>query len=145
LWGSTPPQKPATNMMRKLSSQRQAITRLRQKLNPELAREPSDSSQSGVLALVASRNTFSCPWGCIIQAPVSDWMEWQASYVCGAILMPLSVVRSLIQKSESAWNKHNPIPADSILASELTARVAGVFDVSADAAQVRLHKLGIIK
>jgi hypothetical protein len=31
----------------------------------------------------------------ILDAAQTDWMEWQAGYVCGALLMPASKVREL--------------------------------------------------
>jgi len=72
-------------------------------------------------------------------------MEWQASYVCGAILMPLSAISSSVKENTSAWDSINPIQSDSVQAREITAQMAHVFDVSTDAAQVRLQKLGILK
>lgn len=144
LWDSVPLQKPASDIVRKLSSQRQAIARLRQKLNPGQARERVDSRQGGVLGLVSLRKTFNCTQGFIIQAPVSDWMEWQASYAGGAILMPLSVIHSKVRESVPARDRNKPIPIDSSHARELMNRIADVFNVSVEAAQVRLQKLGII-
>jgi Zn-dependent peptidase ImmA (M78 family) len=146
LWGLNPPQKPTTNIMKKLSSQRETISRLRKKLNPEYDREQSENvEQPGILSLINSRKTFICPRRLILQAPVSDWMEWQASYVCGALLMPFSIVRNLVQGSLSARDKSNRIQVESVQARELMTQIAGVFDVSADAARVRLQKLGIIQ
>jgi hypothetical protein len=144
LWSLNTPQKPAVSMTQKLSSQRKTISRLRQKLNTEQANEYSNT-KTYILTLVASRKTFGCLQGHIIQAPESDWMEWQASYVCGAILLPLSVIRSLARESTYAWDSINSIQADSVHAHELLDHVAHTFDVSTDAAQIRLQKLGILK
>ena len=94
--------------------------------------------------LLTTQRTFKCARGLILQAPVSDWMEWQASYVCGALLMPLSILRNTALAGIPGWNERSRIPADSSQAQELMSRVAQAFDVSLDAAQVRLLKTGIL-
>jgi hypothetical protein len=144
LWNSSPPQKPAVNFMQKLSSQRKTLSRVRHKLNTEEGKEFLNTKPD-VLTLIASRKTFGCLQGHIIQAPDWDWMEWQASYVCGAILMPLSAIRSSVKENASAWDSTNSIPSDSSQSQGFTKLIAQAFDVSLDAAQVRLQKLGILK
>ena len=88
---------------------------------------------------------FRCKQSRIIDAPVSDWMEWQASYVCGAILMPLTHLRCIIRASCRETDFHSWIPSNSPSARELIVRIAESFDVPADAAQVRLKKLGFLQ
>lgn len=61
-----------------------------------------------------------------------DWMEWQAGYVSGAILMPESAVRATAREVESA---------DSLT---LLNAIVERFQVSGDAARVRLTKLGLL-
>lgn len=58
-----------------------------------------------------------------------DWMEWQAGYISGAILMPASAVRQ-VAKAESDGE---PLT--------LLAKMASTFDVSHDAARIRLTEL----
>ncbi len=72
---------------------------------------------------------------------VGDWMEWQAGYASGAILMPISWLRDLIQEAFTAWGAFANIPRNSAQAVDLIARVAHRFDVSTDAARVRLSQL----
>lgn len=60
-----------------------------------------------------------------------DWMEWQAGYISGAILMPESALRTAARG----------VDGDS--AAVLRA-VVERFQVSRDAAQVRLSKLGLL-
>jgi hypothetical protein len=88
--------------------------------------------------------TFRCTGSSIIDAPYSDWMEWQASYVCGAVLMPLSQIGGLISTGKESiipeW-----LPAESDSAQALVARVAESFDVSPGAARIRLQKLGFLQ
>ena len=127
LWGMSAAPKPTVNMLKKLSSQRQAMSRLRQKINQQ---PPNIKDQTEMPKLLTAQRTFKCARGLILQAPVSDWMEWQASYVCGALLMPLSSVRNTALTSIPGWNGRDRIPADSSQAQELISRVAQVFDVS---------------
>lgn len=61
-----------------------------------------------------------------------DWMEWQAGYVSGAILMPDSAVRATA-KAVAAGNN-----------LALLGAVVERFQVSGDAARVRLLKLGLL-
>jgi hypothetical protein len=145
LWGMSAAPKPTVNMMKKISSKRAAMSRLREKINAGNGRQPSDPGNSGEMPkLLTAQRTFKCPRGLILQAPVDDWMEWQASYVCGALLMPISFVRNLVQTSVPDWNGRDRISEDSVPAMELIANVAQTFDVSPDAAQVRLVKIGIL-
>ena len=80
----------------------------------------------------------------ILDAAQTDWMEWQAGYVCGALLMPASRVRAVA----CAYCESNGLfgivaQADSHGRALIeAARMA--FDVSAYAARIRLIKLGIL-
>ncbi len=86
-----------------------------------------------------------CKRSSLLDAPVSDWMEWQASYACGALLMPLSVVRKLFQSVIKVRYGLNWVPVDSEQAGELTGKVTEAFDVSTGAARVRLTRLGFLQ
>ena len=71
----------------------------------------------------------------------NDWMEWQAGYVSGAVLMPIGLLTELVQESFTAWGAFGGIPRNSAQAADLIDRVARRFDVSTDAARVRLSQL----
>jgi hypothetical protein len=139
LWGLMPPPKTPPDIMQKLAVQRKAVTRLRQKLDPERYRGQPDSNRKGTAVLAAAARMITCPRGRIIQAPASDWMEWQAGYAGGALLMPYSVVRSMAGEGNKA------LPADSPHARELVTKLATACGVSSEAAKARLHKLNIIQ
>jgi Zn-dependent peptidase ImmA (M78 family) len=64
---------------------------------------------------------------------VSDWMEWQAWYAAGAVLMPKNAVNSLVGDVQAA-KKDAP--------QQLVTRISTQFQVSRDAARVRLTRLG---
>ena len=54
----------------------------------------------------------------------TDWMEWQAGYVSGAVLMPVSLLTDLIQETFTAWGAFGSIPRNSAQAADLIDRVA---------------------
>jgi Zn-dependent peptidase ImmA (M78 family) len=61
----------------------------------------------------------------------TDWMEWQASYASGALLVPASAVGA----PEPVWVR-------SFEARRRIEQVHTTFDVSMEAARVRLQQLG---
>lgn len=86
-----------------------------------------------------------CHRDTIIGASERDWMEWQAGYACGAILMPLGALLDAVKR----FREEKKIPyANLTLASEagrqLIATVSTTFQTSHDAARVRLLKKGIL-
>lgn len=60
-----------------------------------------------------------------------DWMEWQAGYASGAFLMPKGAIRQIVSAK----------PGDEL---DLVARVVAAFQVSAEAARVRLSQLKLL-
>jgi len=77
----------------------------------------------------------------MMDAPLFDWMEWQAGYVCGAILMPAGSVRNLVSDYRKEHSMNASIAEESEAGQGLISGVAGACDVSKDAARVRLLKL----
>lgn len=82
----------------------------------------------------------------MLNAPLVDWMEWQAGHACGALLMPASRVRKLAQ--EVAAKVPPPslaaVMPDSPFGRTLILAASKQFQVSRDAAQMRSHRLGLI-
>ena len=85
-----------------------------------------------------------CKRAGLIGGSGADWMEWQAGYVSGAILMPISQITELVQEACNAWETYGGVQTTSIQGADIVARVAGRFDVSTDAARVRLSQLGYL-
>ncbi len=90
-------------------------------------------------------HTNKCHRDTMIAAPERDWMEWQAGYACGALLMPASSLLDTVKR----FREEKKIPyANLTLASEhgqqLIALVTTTFQTSRDAARVRLLKRGIL-
>lgn len=86
-----------------------------------------------------------CHRDTIFSAPERDWMEWQAGYVCGALLMPATALVETVRafrEEESAL--YGPLVLNSDRGVRLIDRVASAFQTSRDAARVRLLKKGIL-
>lgn len=83
-----------------------------------------------------------CRRGDMTAAPAKDWMEWQAGYVCGSLLMPVTAFSALVAEYFQENDVYGAVVAGSLQAEELIRRVAAEFQVSHDAAKVRLSKLG---
>jgi hypothetical protein len=81
----------------------------------------------------------------IINARKGDWMEWQAGYVCGALLMPASRLREVVAAYQEAHRIFGATAAGTQHSTDLIDRVRKEFQVSADAARVRLLQQGYIQ
>jgi len=80
----------------------------------------------------------------IVNAPKKDWMEWQAGYASGALLMPITTLKNLVHASFREWGLYNHVETDSDQAEEVIKRIVEMFSVSRDAARVRLSQLGYL-
>lgn len=67
-----------------------------------------------------------------------DWMEWQANRFASAILMPISAVRLVAERSLGDYHH------SALARVELVKNVVTTFDVSREAAVYRLKDLGYI-
>ncbi|PZR10407.1 MAG: hypothetical protein DI532_18290 [Azospirillum brasilense] len=85
-----------------------------------------------------------CKRATMVETKEVDWLEWQAGYVSGAILMPASVVRRAISDLLSGYGIHGAALTGTAPAEEAERHVMAGFQVSADAARVRLRKLGLV-
>jgi hypothetical protein len=75
---------------------------------------------------------------------INDWMEWQANYASGAFLMPITYVNQTTSNYFNRYRVYPPFKAYSSMADELVLKIAYAFDVSKDAAMIRLLKLGYL-
>jgi Zn-dependent peptidase ImmA (M78 family) len=80
----------------------------------------------------------------ILNAPQSDWMEWQAGYISGALLMPATRLRRLVSDYCAPRELHGNIHLTSEHAANLVHALMDLFAVSREAAEVRLLKLGVL-
>ena len=74
-----------------------------------------------------------------------DRLEWQAGYICGALLMPKRRVELLVGRFLSTRSASPVLLAGSADAEELVERVTIGFRVSRLAARVRLGQLGVLR
>jgi len=90
------------------------------------------------------RRPAQCKRETILDAPFTDWMEWQAGYVCGSILMPVTAVQKLVADYRKQSRIVGSIAERSKDGFALVTFIAEAFDTSQDAARVRLLKLGCL-
>lgn len=73
-----------------------------------------------------------------------DWLEWQAGYFSGAILMPAQQVGRAIGDLLRDRGIHGAAVIGTPLAAEAERHTMALFQVSAEAARVRLRQLGLL-
>jgi hypothetical protein len=69
-------------------------------------------------------------------------MEWQAGYISGAMLMPRSRMQLHVAAVRSERSIEGHLAEDSIEGQVLIQRTSELFNVSPEAADVRLRQLG---
>lgn len=89
-------------------------------------------------------NKIICKRDAILNASQFDWMEWQAGYISGAILIPASHVRRLVTEYCQPRGLHGGVYVGSDNGRALIGAVMDQFDVSEDAARIRLLKLNLL-
>lgn len=89
-------------------------------------------------------NKIICKRETMIDATQTDWMEWQAGYICGAILMPKSVALRICREYAEANGLYGAVSLQTAHGSTLIAQIVSAFSVSEDAARVRLLKLNLL-
>jgi Zn-dependent peptidase ImmA (M78 family) len=80
----------------------------------------------------------------ILNATKTDWMEWQAGYASGALLMPITPLKELMGAFYHAKQSLAVASVSSPDGRELIRKVMEAFQVSEDAARVRLLKLNFL-
>ena len=150
LWNLGTGKKPPPGILSKIPVQRRMYEQFRKRLASRQALNNSCtvSLNSAAPAVLTGHKPYAalrCSRSLIADAPFSDWMEWQAGYVSGAILMPLSPLRRAIRLDIREGDTQRWLSGDSDSAGEIIARVSTAFDVSTDVAKVRLEKLGFLQ
>jgi Zn-dependent peptidase ImmA (M78 family) len=103
----------------------------------------------GFLLSGGQKNMFSgntqennhCKRETIIGARKTDWMEWQAGFASGALLIPFTTLKQLCRSFYDERNLLAVVGVQSIEGRELIHKVVANFQVSEDAARVRLLQL----
>jgi Zn-dependent peptidase ImmA (M78 family) len=85
-----------------------------------------------------------CKRETMLEAPQSDWMEWQAGYASGAYLMPRQALAAELRPILDAGSGIPPFRVDDGVADRLIPVVIDRFGVSREAAVVRPLKLNYL-
>lgn len=146
-----PPGKPAVKIAAGLANDSRRENRLRTTLAHEYGHVHFHSylwqvepPAPDLLRQNPNANKQICKRDSILNAAQADWMEWQAGYVSGAILMPISRLRQIVGAYLEEHGLFGLVGASGAHGQALIERVQGEFQVSADAARVRLLKLNIL-
>lgn len=146
-----PGSKPSVKISVELSADTKRENRLRTTLTHEYghARFHSylwdlETQSDDLLGRGSDAHLQICKRDTIVDAAQTDWMEWQAGYICGALLMPASYARKLAASYFQANNLFGVVAYDSPHGIELIELLQRQFSVSSMAAKVRLAKLGIL-
>jgi hypothetical protein len=102
------------------------------------------AAATGSLLQHAHADKGICKRDGIMQATEGNWMEWQAGYVCGALLMPKTVFLKLFAAFGSTRGLEGALSEQSPHATAWFNECAEAFQVSTDAARIRSLKLGLI-
>jgi hypothetical protein len=73
-----------------------------------------------------------------------DWLEWQAGFASTAMLMPRWQLVSVVRRMAEATGANTPMQLGTPAGSHLIRLVQESFQVSGDAARVRLLRLGYV-
>ncbi len=135
--------KPTVKIARELWEQRSRNNRLRMTLAHEYGHVMLHSWLYEKYAI--SREPQRCYWKSLHPTRhVVDWAEWQAGYAGAALLMPESFIRRATEAYFAERKEHPPLAKDSADATTLAQRISLAFDVSVEAATVRLSKLSYL-
>lgn len=117
-------------------------------LHGELFDRKRDKSPPRASAQGATPNPTGASHQCrretMLDAKEVDWMEWQAGYACGALLMPRTPLRALVREFGATASSLAGVTENTPEAEQLIAAVVARFAVSKDAARIRLLKIGAI-
>ena len=129
--------RPRVRIAERLSGSTRYANRLRTTLAHELAHVVLHNFLWWFDQAPSSAETVSLSPRCGPRHPGVDWMEWQANYAAGALLMPASAITELFGHSRPTWLR-------STRAHDRVRRTTRAFKVSAPAAQIRLQQLGYL-
>lgn len=140
--------KPDVAIAERLTSDDRRSNRYRTTLTHELGHvilhDPlyQEKLATGDLFAPATAERLICKRDTIVDAPASDWMEWQACYFSGAMLMPK---RAMVELAKEHGNGISGAPRiHTEKGTKLVAAAMNRFSVSQDAARVRLSVLGLL-
>lgn len=148
-----PGEKPRVRISRLLSEDQRRENRFRTTLTHEFGHVhfhnylwDASARQSSLFAATGrqSGQPMTCKRETIVGANKTDWMEWQAGYACGAILMPVTAVKRLVADIFQNHGIYASVTPDSVHGRRLITSIVEAFHVSEEAASVRLSRLSFL-
>jgi hypothetical protein len=139
-----PPQRPRVLISARLSESAGLENRLRTTLAHELGHVRLHNCLWTLDAPLDPRRLSPRCRRATILGGGTDWLEWQAGYASGAVLMPLGALQRVVAPVIEQGRLRPPVFVATTAASRLVRRVQRSFQVSATAAQVRLLQLGYL-
>lgn len=146
-----PSHKPVVRIAEHLSTAEHRENRLRTTLTHEYGHVrfhaylwELEPPQRDLLRMNPNANKQVCKRDDMLNASQYDWMEWQAGYICGALLMPVTHVQRIAAAYQVEHCLYGPVDPASDHAGRLIEQIQSGFQVSGEAARVRLAKLGFI-
>jgi hypothetical protein len=147
----SPGRRPKVQISKRLSLDPHMVNRFRTTLTHELGHVKFHAfmfeGQTPGMLFAHPDATVSnkCKRDNMLTAPGTDWMEWQAGYACGALLMPTMALRSTIRRFlEDRRISVGRFESLSAEAQSLITTVSSAYDVSREAARVRLLQQGAL-
>jgi hypothetical protein len=144
-------EKPHVKISRLLSDDLRRENRLRTTLTHEFSHvhfhsylSDSVARQSSLFDTGQPNQPMTCKRETILAAIKTDWMEWQAGYACGALLMPATAVKHLVASFFRDHGIYVAVTPDSTHGRNLIRSAADTFRVSEEAASVRLSRLSFL-
>jgi hypothetical protein len=139
----SPGSKPSVSIARELSYQHWREHRLRTTLAHEYCHVHWHAWLYDRYCLPCSRH--KCARGKLLPHDGElDWMEWQAGYICCALLIPRSRAALSVTAFCAERDLHTPLARAKVEGRLLIARTSVLFNVSLAAAEVRLGQLGYL-
>ena len=146
-----PGKKPVVKVSKRLSENEKFANRLRTTMTHEFGHVRFHAylwdmkfESPSLFANLHSENVIVCKRDTIMSASKTDWMEWQAGYVCSAILVPASHIKKLVGQFFEEHSIYGYISLSDVKIPSLIDLVASTYQVSKDAARVRLSALNLI-
>ena len=144
-----PDQAPEVFISERLANDPRRVNRLRTTLTHEFGhvyfhRQLYDAKFAQMNLFAREPADVVCKRDTILRASQYDWAEWQAGYVSGAILMPVSAVRRIVGDYRSEQGRHGEIAVSSDAGRALIGLLIDAFAVSEEAARMRLIKLRLL-
>lgn len=143
-----PGRKPEVLIARELSEQSWRENRLRTSLTHEYGHVKFHNNlwahfQPSLFSDTTNKNPI-CKRETILGAGKVDWLEWQAGYVSGAFLMPITPLKSTVQEIYRKSEIQVVAAVTSPEGRQLIYEVVNQFQVSEEAAKVRMLQLNYL-